>query len=281
MTARAEEAPGADEGEVLYCYGLVPPGAPPPPEALRGVADRRVERLGLGFCDAVISRVPAAEYRAEAVERRLGDLEWVGEQGMGHERVVTWFVDEAWILPLRLLTLYSSAEALREEMAGREAEIRDALDRMEGRYEWDLKVSYDADRLAGNMSELSEEVAELEEEAAASSPGRGYLLERARSEKVREGTADAARRAAEELLEGLRGHADEVARLELARRGEELPVVLGAALLVPAERAEALQAEVDRRAERLEALGVHVGFSGPWAPYRFVGEDDERGVAGG
>lgn len=262
------------EDELLYCYGFVPEGAPRPPEELRGIAGRPVETLGLGFCDAVVSRVPADEYAAETVEARLEDLAWVGEQGMGHERVVTWFVDEAWILPVRLLTLYSSPRALREETEGRAPAMRRTLERMEGRYEWDLKVSYEADRLTENLGEVSQEIAELEEEIAATSPGRGYLLGRVKSEKVRTEASAAARRLADDLLDGLRDGAEEVRRLELPGRGSDLPVVLSAALLVAADREEEMRARVDRRAGELEGLGIHVGFTGPWAPYRFVGDGD-------
>lgn len=269
-----------DPDEVLYCYGFVAEGAPPPPDDLRGVADRPVETMELGFCSAVVSRVPGGEYDAGAVEARLQDMEWVGEQGLGHERVVTWFVDEAWILPARLLTLYSSAEALREKVGQRADEIRGALRRMHGRREWDLKVSYDAGRLSENVGRLSEEIAELDEEIAGTSPGRGYLLGQVRSEKVRSELAEAARAEADDLLEALGQHAEEVVRLELPRRGEELPVVLSAALLVAPEREEGLMADAERRSDELEGLGIHVAFTGPWAPYRFVGERDERAADG-
>lgn len=269
-----------DHDRVVYCYGFVPGDTAPPPDDLRGVGGRPVETVDLGFCGAVVSRVPEEEFDAEAVEARLRDMEWVGEQGLGHERVVTWFVDEAWILPARLLTLYSSTEALREEAASREDEIRGVLERMHGRREWDLKVSYDADRLSENIDQLSEEIAELDEEIAGSSSGRGYLLGRVRSEKVRSETTRAARSTADDLLERLGQHAEKVVRLELPRQGDELPVVLSAALLVAPAGEEALKAEVDRRSGELEELGIHAALSGPWAPYRFVGERDEPASAG-
>lgn len=264
--------------EVLYCYGFVPSGTgPPPADALPGIADRPVEIVDLGFCEAVVSRLPAEDYGPEVVESRLRDLEWVGAQGLAHERVVTWYVDEAWILPARLLTLYSAPSALEEEATSREAELSEALDRMEGMYEWDLKVSYDAGRLKDRLGDLSEEIAELEERIASTSAGRGYLLGRVKDEKIRTESADVARRIADGLLEELERGAEEVARVELPGKGSDLPVVLNAALLVRSGGEDRLTAAVERRTEELEEHGIHVDFSGPWAPYRFLGDRDDSG----
>lgn len=262
---------GADHA--LYLYGFVPDGTPSPPAGVTGVAERPVEVLELGYCGAALSRVPAETYAADVVEARLEDLEWVARHGLAHERVVSWFVDHAWILPARLLTLYSSAETLRDEADSRRDEVAGALDRMEGLYEWDLKVSYRADRLEEKLGELSDEVADLEEEIAASSPGRGYLLERVKEEKSRDRAAQVALRVAEDLLDALRRHAEDSVRLDLPRDDDELPVVLGAALLARPPDEERLRDVVRERSERLEGKGVEIAFSGPWAPYRFLADE--------
>lgn len=272
----------AGQAEILYCYGFVPAGAPEPPDDLVGVGSRPVETLALDVGRAVISRVPSEAYDAEGVEARLRDLEWLAEQGLGHERVVTWFVDRAWILPARLLTLYSSPEALRREADERAGRIRAALDRMEGLYEWDLKISYDPDRLAESMGELSREVADLEEEIDTTSPGRGYLLGKVKEERVRSGAEDVAREKAEEVLAGLEPMASEAVRLALPKEsGGDAPVVLGAALLAPRDREDRLRDVAQRWSEELEEVGIQVEFSGPWAPYRFLEElDDPPGGTG-
>src|SRR5690606_33158180 len=126
-----------DEGvnEAIYLYGFVPEGTAAPSGELAGIGGAPVEVVAVeGFC-AAFGRVPSDEYGAEAVERRLRDLDWVGEQGLRHERVVAWFVDRGAIVPVRLLTLYGSLESLRRDAAGRAVEIREQLRRLADRRE--------------------------------------------------------------------------------------------------------------------------------------------------
>lgn len=277
-SSAAASGTGSTDGDhALYLYGFVPNGTPPP-AGVTGVAERAVEVLDLGYCGAATSRVPAETYAADVVEAHLENLQWVARHGLAHERVVSWFVDHAWILPVRLLTLYSSAEMLRDEAESRRDEVAGALDTMEGLYEWDLKVSYRADRLEESLGELSDEISELEGEIAASTPGRGYLLERVKEEKARGHAAQVALRVAEDLLDALRDHAEDSVRLDLPRDGDELPVVLGAALLARPRDEEGLRNVVGERSDQLEGQGVEIAFSGPWAPYRFLDDDVPAGV---
>jgi hypothetical protein len=48
---------------------------------------------------------------------------------------------------------------------------------------------------------------------------------------------------------------------------------LNAALLVPKENERPLVASLEERAHALGELGVYANFSGPWAPYRFIGDE--------
>ncbi len=256
--------------DLVYLYGFAPSDAPPPPEDLTGIAGRPVEAFPLDGFVAVVSHVPAREYAPEAVEASMHDLGWVGDQGALHERVVTWYVDHAHIVPVRLLTLYSGNAALRAEAEAQAATVRQRLEATRGLREWDLKVSYRADALRGHLGELSEEIAALDQELAEADPGRRYLLERKREKRLSEETRSAARRLGQQVLELARPFAREVRQLQPPRTGGELPVVVAAALLVPREADGSLEDAVAAEAERLERLGVSVRLSGPWAPYRFL-----------
>lgn len=256
--------------EGLYLYGFVPAGAAAPSESLRGVGEGVVELVDLGACQAAVSRVPADVYSPDALEPRLSDLAWVAEQGVAHERVVAWFVDHGQILPVRLFTLYSSPDALRQEAGARAAQLERELERLEGLREWDLKISYRAETLAEHAGEVSEAVRDLDRQIAEAQPGRRFLLEKKRADLVRTVVGDAARRLAAELLDAVRPDAVEVRLVPLPQAAAALPVVLAAALLIRQDREERLQSEIAARAARLDGLGVHVQFSGPWAPYRFL-----------
>lgn len=260
---------------VLYLYGFVPPGAAVPPAALCGIADAAVRLVDLGVVHAAVSRLAGAEYSAEVIESRLDDLDWVGEHGVAHERVVLWFADNAEILPARMFSIYSGEEALRTAVAGELTRLAQQLESLSGMREWNLKVAYDADRLARHGAEVSAEVRRVDDEIAAAPPGRRYLLERRRADLLKSEVARAARVLAGELLESLRPHATDVRVLPVPAGEDRGAVILHAALLVPRESENALRREADAQYDRHTALGMIVSFSGPWAPYRFVEPNDD------
>jgi hypothetical protein len=255
---------------LLYLYGFVAPDAAVPGD-LPGVGNALVRRLGLGPVAAVVGDVPADEFSAAAIESRMRDLPWIGDQGALHERVVTWFVDHGGILPARLLTLYSGEGALRSAIPSVDA-IRVQLERLRGLREWDLKVTYQNDVLRAHLGAVSPQVAELERESAAADPGRRYLLDRKREKLLDSETGAAARRLGEEVLTALEPHAQEVRRVPTPRGADPaaLPVVVHAALLVSEAREGQLQSRASAEGERLGRHGVSVALTGPWAPYRFL-----------
>lgn len=259
--------------ELLYVYGFVPAEAPAPAD-LEGIGGSRVEVFDLDAeFRGVGSMVPATRYAPERVEASLEDLRWVAEQGVAHERVVAWFVDHAEIVPVPLFTFYSGPAALREEARERAAEIRARLARFAGRREWDLKVAFDASVALAHAGQLSEAVRALDAEIAEAAPGKQYLLRRKRDNLAREEVSASSRRVARELLDEIRPLVEEVVQLPLPRADLDLPVVMNAALLVPRENERALTETLAARSSELAAIGVRADFSGPWAPYRFVGDE--------
>lgn len=255
---------------VLYLYGFVPADASLPERGLLGVGDAPVELLPLDGFAAAIGRPDPGVYSAAPLEARTGDLEWMAEQGLRHEQVVAWFVDTASIVPSRLLTLFSSDEALRSAVRDPGA-IREDLARFARAREWDLKVAWDADVLAAHLGEVSAEIGDLDRQIAAASPGKRFLLERKRRDVARTEGREVARRLATELFEELRASAEDAVLRPPPPDGA--PVVLNAALLVPVEAEPDLLARAAAARDRLGGIGVTVSFTGPWAPYRFT----ERG----
>lgn len=264
----------------VYLYGFVDREQEPPPEDLMGVAGRPVRLVETGPLQAAVSDVPDQDFRSPAVEERLHDLEWVSEQGALHERVVTWFVDHGAILPARFLTLYSDADVLHAEVEPRIDALATRLEELSGVREWDLKVSYREKVLQQRMGDVSERVAELDSAMKEAAPGRRYLLERKRATVVREESAGEARRLAREALDELAGSAADHRRLPLPTGAEGISVILSAALLVATADEESLRARASEIAGRLEPLGIDLSFTGPWAPYRFLSEEDDAAEGG-
>jgi hypothetical protein len=258
---------------LVYLYGVVPASAPPPPAVLSGLDDGAVRLLPVGDLAAVVSDVPAATYGEQALDQRLRDIAWVGERGLAHERVATWYADHGPIVPFTLFSLHQSDERLRERLAGRLPALRDLLDRLTGRQEWGIKVWRDEQRFAGRVAALSAPMQSLETEIRSAAPGRAYLL-RKKQEALR---ADESRRVAAEIV-----HAVYAALAEAAEAGRALPLpptaapagervlALHAAFLVPTEAYPQFQQRVQELEAAHRDAGFEWEFTGPWPPYHFA-----------
>lgn len=257
---------------VIYLYGFVPEHTELPETGLLGVDDSEVERVDGPGVAAIVSRVDPDAFQGEALERNCADVEWMARHGLSHEQVVAWFVDHATILPSRFLTLFSGRESLRVAMERQADRIQAELDRFADLREWDLRVGYDAERLLTHLGEVSEEVGALDREIEAASPGKRFLLEKRRKDMARTEGRGAARRLGQALLSELRPHARDVVTLTPPTDAE--PTTLNAAFLVDRSAESALREHVAREKERLEPLGLDIRLTGPWAPYRFLEDDD-------
>ena len=256
--------------DLVYLYGFVPAPVRTPTEPFTGMGGRPVEVLQLNALSAVISRVPDSDYSRERVELGLKDLAWVAEQGITHERVVAFFVDQAQILPASLFTLYSTENALRSAVDAQHETLVGELHRLAGVREWNVKVSYDAAVLSRELGRFSDAVKALDSEIAEAAPGRKFLLEKKRTELTRSEVARAAREAGQEIVKRVTPLCVETRTLPQPQSKEALPVVLHAALLIRREREEQVVGQLERERGNLAESGVALSFSGPWAPYRFV-----------
>lgn len=259
---------------LVYLYGIVPAATSAPPAALAGLDDGAVRLLPLGELAAVVSDVDGATYAESALDERLRDLAWVGERGLAHERVATWFADRGPIVPFTLFSLHQSEERLRERLAERGAQLRERLQRLTGRREWGIKLWRDEARFAQRVAGLSAPMQALEEEMRTAAPGRRYLL-RKKQEALR---ADESRRVSTEIVRtihtALAEEAEAARALPLppaAASGGERELVLHAAFLV----AESAFPRFQQRVQELEAAYREAGFAweftGPWPPYHFAG----------
>lgn len=259
--------------EFVYLYGYVP-GDAPAPDHLAGLVGQRVMLQPAGSLRAIVSTVPAEDYAPERLEARLQDLTWVAEQGVAHERVVAWFVDHSEVLPAPLFTMYSSLEALRSATAERDDELVAQLERLRGLREWDVKITYDQPALEQSVARISDEVAALDQQMAAASAGKRYLLQKKRAELLKTEVRRAAHRRAVDVLNAVSGMVVQTRNLPIPPTQEALPVVLHAALLTRSEHERQLTAELETQANQLRTIGMNLSFSGPWAAYRFMGEHD-------
>jgi Gas vesicle synthesis protein GvpL/GvpF len=264
------------EGDAVWAYCVLRAGDPVP-EPLPGVdPDAPVHPVEEGGLVALVSKVPLAEFGEEPLRENLNDLAWLERVARAHESVLESVLTGGPIVPLRLCTIFADEKAAREMLAREEKQLREALERLDGRREWGVKLLVDRDALAAAARERSPEVASLQEEIAGRSGGAAYMLEQRLQRLVRE-LID---RLAAELADDVHARlgdwaADSVLNPPQNRElsGYEGEMLLNGAYLVEIERTDGLRRLLGELEERHRDLGARLELTGPWPPYNFVSRE--------
>jgi hypothetical protein len=215
---------------------------------------------------AIVSRVPLREFDEEPLRRNLEVREWLEEKAHAHDDVLALAVGRAVLVPLRFGAVYRSEDGVREMLQQRSEELSAALRNLRGRVELGVKAFLiESDDPRGDVP--------------AATTGRDYLLQKQRA-RSREADVDAARREAVGAVhERLASVADDARanppqHPELSGRRERM--ALNGAYLVPVERQEEFHEAVAALRQAYEPAGIELVVTGPWPPYNFVPQDDER-----
>jgi hypothetical protein len=254
--------PRADDDLAVWVYGVVDGNAPDLPRCA-GVDERHevalIRHAGLA---AVASAVPLEEFRKEALQESLEDLERLAALARAHQRVLDDALRLGPVVPLRICTIYESADRVREMLEQERGSLTDALRRLSGTAEWGVKAY-----LAGDPPA---------ETAPAPTPASGIdYLARKRGERD---AADAARQTADAAVELIHRRLSELALDAVLSRaqdprlsGEQRDMVLNAAYLVTEPRSAEFRSLVGHLGRRHAADGVELELTGPWPAYHFAG----------
>lgn len=233
---------GATVTPLRYVYAVCRPLSAPLQAQLTGVAGAPARQLEHHGLVAVVSLVPAEEFGEEGLRACPRDPERSALMSRAHQNIVDALTGVTTPLPLPPGMVFLDDSAVRVMIEEHEEDFRRALERLEGRVEWGVRVSLEATQ--------------------TSETGPGPTREKAEEFACR-------------LHETLSGQAED-SRLHTSRNtvltGMPGRGVLDAAYLVPRSRSE----EFVERVESVERSGagiqgVRVELTGPWAVYSFTG----------
>lgn len=209
----------------------------------------------------VVSDVPSSTYNTEALEPRLGDLDWVSLAGAAHHKVVDSLVNaRITVLPFRLFTIFSNEAKAIETIAGKRRSLREAFKRVRGREEWVLRIGKpDPARSAPT-----------EAGAQARESGTNFLQAKAEARREAVARAERVRTDAMAAVAALERLADATRTRTVDPAGN---VLTDAAFLVPEGRVEEMRSALTKAAAGLLRDGCPVSLTGPWPPYSFASVD--------
>jgi hypothetical protein len=269
------------QGDALWVYCVQRASGPPAPET-EGVAGGPLERVEADGLAALVSRVPLAEFGEEPLRRNLNELPWLERVARGHEAVLERALAATTIAPLRLCTIYGSADRVRAMLRDGRERFLEALDALEGRQEWGVKLLLDPEQLAAEARRRTPDVEAQDAELAERGEGAGYMLRRRLERQVAETADELAAEIAHQVHARVQDWAvDAVTRPPQNRElsGHEGDMALNAAYLVEADRVDGLRELVDELEAHHRALGARIELTGPWPPYNFVPQAGAEALA--
>ncbi|MFI0977026.1 GvpL/GvpF family gas vesicle protein [Streptomyces sp. NPDC021093] len=278
--------------ELRYVYAVTRPFEGfLPEEGGRGLDGEPPRLLRHGDLVAVVSPVRAADFDEAPLKAHLEDLDWLAATARTHQAVVTALTAVTTPLPLRLATVCRDDNGVRRLLEGGRERFARALERLDGRIEWGVKVYVDTDVDVDVDTEMDAAPAPVPAPDPDAPPpsavepgaGRSYLRQRLAQRRSREAEA----KKADALCRKLHAELSQSAEAALLHRlqdgrlsGHSGQNVLNAAYLVPRWTSEAFVEQVRALTPSPEDGGdVTVELTGPWAPYSFAGIGDEDGTA--
>jgi Gas vesicle synthesis protein GvpL/GvpF. len=261
--------------QLIYLYGIVPADAPESASDLTGLEGAEVQLVrypetGIG---GIVSRVPAGDYEENKLNSRLDDLEWIGERGLAHETVLSWYAERGPVIPLSLFSLHQDEDRLRERLAqDAETNLR-VLESLRGRTEWGVRLWRMDERFKEQIDEISPALQALTEEMEGVQPGRRFLLEKKRDGLMKDEMRTASAKVAREFFERIDAFAERSTRMSIPPvPSEGKTLVLHSAFLVDDERYAEFQKALNEQANRVAEIGFETEFTGPWPAYHFADE---------
>jgi hypothetical protein len=257
---------------VLYVYAVTREAATPDAEGVDGTT--RFGTASVEDVHAVFTPVSASEFSQDVIDRRAGDLEWLGAIGYRHQDVMSDLLRKTAIVPLRAFTLFSSEEALRAYLTEHRELLSKTLARLDGKQEWTLRIELEPTKWSEALTGRVASLRELQNDIAAASPGKAFLLRKKLDDEKKRASHVAEDELVAEIEQAVLAKVGgETVAESRQRRDGAFPQIN---VLLPRDEESVLQELREELAARYEQEGVTLALSGPWPPYTFATMGDAR-----
>lgn len=246
--------------------------------SLKGIDKREVYVLPYRDIEAVVTEVSRMEFDPKKVKSRLErDLRWTEEKIRNHETVVKEAMKDGSVIPLKFLTIYKSKTGITSILKKSYKKFRGLLDKLKRKTEWGVKVYIiDKEKLIEAIKQDDEELIKMKEELISTPEGARYFLEKKIDKRISEKIDEKLDKYTKDIFELLSSFSSEKPAINKLLSKEftdkKGDVILSVSYLVSEERLKDFQKAVERLHKFYHPNGLWIEYSGPWAPYSFVGK---------
>jgi hypothetical protein len=227
-------------------------------DEVAGIDGARIRGVEVGGVTCLVSDVDLDEFGEEPLRKNLERIDWLERVAREHDAVIKAVARIVAVLPLRLATVYWDDASASAEVTRHHDAVCAALDRVDGRDEWGVKV-------------YRMPVDEAPEQTSRATSGAEYL--RRRRAQVAQQTSDrgADDELAARIFDEFAAVADDSRRhrpQDPSLTGRRQPMLLNAAFLVARCDEDRFRAAVSALADERPPGAVEL--TGPWPPYSFA-----------
>jgi hypothetical protein len=255
---------------VLYVYAITRQPVKPHVEAIDQSDNYGSARAG--GLSAVFTPVSQEAFSQEAIDRRAGDLEWIGQIGYRHQAVIAHLMRDTAVIPLRAFTLFSGEEALKRFLTDNAKQLGQLLERLDGKQEWTLRIEFDPQRWHDALLTRVASLRELQQQIDSAAPGKAFLLRKKLDEEVKRASRAAEQEVVADIEKAVlkKLACQTVAESRQQREGAfpQINVLLN-------RDEEARVADLQRElSNKYSGRGITLAVTGPWPPYTFASMAD-------
>ena len=145
--------------------------------------------------------------------------------------------------------------------------LRTLMEKIEGKDEYGVQVSYEPGVMGKQISEQSEEVKKIKEEMATKSPGMAYMYRQKLEKAAKAEMEKLADEWFKDFYSNIKKHTEDIVVEKTKKLEKDKVMLLNLSCLVSKEKVESLGEELEK-IDNME--GFSVRFTGPWPPYSFV-----------
>lgn len=271
LVNEAMDEEDADEGLVYYVYGILPRNSTAEDALpLDGIEPSfpiypLVKEQGV----ALVSKVSADEYGAEALAVNQLDPVWKEEREKAHETIAERFSVDGLFLPVPFCTIYESEDDVAQLFA--EINYEDALAKVQDRSQIRVKLYRNVDVLHQQVVENSDAVQKLMADIKSKPKGGAHSIKKQMVSTIHEEEASLTDECTKDVHERLFGHADDVELgiLDGEDDRDKIELILDATYLVHQETLDAFTEDIEGLVGEYTTRGFEFEVTGPEPPTLF------------
>lgn len=228
--------------------------------------------------EAVVSGVRLEEFNSEEIKIKAQEnLNWITEKIMIHENAAEDAMKKNGkvisIIPMKFGTIFADEKKLIETLDRHYAQFKTALDKLDGKEEWSVKVYLsDKSRFEKQIKSESKIINETERQIAELPEGMAYFQESELKEVISNESEKKLNQIKEDTFDKMKLYAEDAKQCKLLQKeitGRVEPMILNSSYLIKTERVNEFKQKAESKNKELNSIGLTLEFFGPWPPYYF------------